>query len=153
MAARTLKMAGQHTRGEDAPHRPEDRTMSKKAKTTSEKKTAPKKSRIRVTGGEPAAPEAAATATENEPETKARKKTTLKDGKMSGLDAAAKILADAGQPLNAKKILERIQAAGLWTTNGKTPQATLYAAIIREIAAKGKDSRFTKTERGRFATA
>jgi hypothetical protein len=87
------------------------------------------------------------------PETKTRKKAARKDGKMSGLDAAAKVLTDAGQPLNANEMLERIQAAGLWKTDGKTPQATLYAAIIREIAAKGKDSRFRKTERGRFTTA
>ncbi|MBZ0172999.1 MAG: hypothetical protein K8E66_11500 [Phycisphaerales bacterium] len=41
-------------------------------------------------------------------------------------------------------------AAG-WQTSGKTPAATLYSAIIREIARKGKDARFAKTERGRFA--
>ena len=121
--------------------------MSKKAKQTSAKKNSAKKPRIRVVSGEPEVP---ATPTETAPETKTRKKAERKDGKMSGLDAAAKVLADVGQPLNAKEILERIQAAGFWKTNGKTPQATLYASIIREIAAKGKDSRFRKTERGRF---
>ena len=44
-------------------------------------------------------------------------------------------------------------AKGLWTTNGKTPEATIYAAIIREIAAKGKDARFKKVERGKFEFA
>ena len=34
--------------------------------------------------------------------------------------------------------------------NGKTPHATLYAAILREIEAGGKDARFRKTERGKF---
>jgi hypothetical protein len=124
--------------------------MSKKAKQTSAKKNAAKTPRIRVVSGEP---EAQATPTETPQEAKTRKKTERRDGMMSGLDAAAKVLADAGQPLNAKEILERIQTAGLWKTNGKTPQATLYAAIIREIAAKGKESRFSKAERGRFATA
>ena len=33
-----------------------------------------------------------------------------------------------------------------------TPEATLYAAIIREIAAKGKAARFRKVERGLFET-
>jgi hypothetical protein len=47
-------------------------------------------------------------------------------------------------------MVERMLAKGLWKTNGRTPQATLYAAIIREIAAKGKDARFHKTGRGRF---
>lgn len=32
----------------------------------------------------------------------------------------------------------------------KTPANTLYAAIIREINAKGDDGRFRKVERGKF---
>ncbi len=83
-------------------------------------------------------------------ETKAAKKTKA-DGKMSGLDAAAKVLKDAGEPLNCKTIVERAVEKGWWTTNGKTPSATVYAAILREITAKGKDARFRKTERGKFA--
>jgi hypothetical protein len=43
-------------------------------------------------------------------------------------------------------------AKKLWTSpGGKTPQATLYSAIIREIAVKAKESRFKKTDRGQFA--
>jgi hypothetical protein len=43
-------------------------------------------------------------------------------------------------------------AKSLWTTpGGKTPHATLYSAIIREIAVKGKESRFVKKDRGQFA--
>jgi hypothetical protein len=49
--------------------------------------------------------------------------------------------------------MERIAAEGLWQTNGKTPVATIYAAMIREIAAKGSASRFQKVDRGRFAAA
>ena len=33
----------------------------------------------------------------------------------------------------------------------KTPHATLYSAILREINTKGNDARFKKTERGKFA--
>ena len=44
-------------------------------------------------------------------------------------------------------------AKGLWKTSGKTPAATIYAAIIREIAAKGSESRFRKVERGKFELA
>ena len=33
----------------------------------------------------------------------------------------------------------------------KTPHATLYSAMLREISTKGKDARFKKTERGKFA--
>jgi len=70
-------------------------------------------------------------------------------GKMSGLDLAAKVLAEAGEPLNAKTIADRAIAAG-WKTNGKTPHATLYSAIIREIATKGSEARFKKADRGLF---
>ena len=70
----------------------------------------------------------------------------------SGLDLAAKALADASEPLNAKTIAERAIAAG-WATKGKTPHATLYAAMTREIATKGETSRFRKVERGMFIAA
>jgi hypothetical protein len=69
--------------------------------------------------------------------------------KLSGLNAAAEVLAKSKEPLRAKEICERAIAMG-WKTNGQTPEATLYAAMIREIAAKGKDSRFAKTDRGLF---
>jgi len=39
------------------------------------------------------------------------------------------------------------------TRAGKTPAATIYAAMIREITAKGPSSRFQKVSRGRFAAA
>jgi len=72
---------------------------------------------------------------------------------LSGLDAAAKVIADAGTPLNAKQIVERILAQGLWKTGGKTPEATLHAAISREIKLKGDAARFRKAERGLFTVA
>ena len=73
--------------------------------------------------------------------------------RLSALSAAAKVLADAGKPMRAKEMIEAASAKGLWSSpNGKTPEATLYAAIIREIAAKGKAARFRKVERGRFET-
>ncbi len=68
----------------------------------------------------------------------------------SGLDAAAEVLGKADGPLSAAEMVKRMLAKGLWRTNGKTPASTIYAAIIREIAAKGDKSRFRKTDRGRF---
>jgi hypothetical protein len=54
--------------------------------------------------------------------------------------------------MNSKQMIEAMAAKGLWTSpGGKTPHATLYSAIIREIATKGKDSRFVKKDRGQFA--
>jgi hypothetical protein len=66
------------------------------------------------------------------------------------LTLAADVLKDAKAPMDCKTIVEKVLAKGLWQTKGKTPAATLYAAIIREIAAKGKETRFHKTDRGMF---
>lgn len=72
--------------------------------------------------------------------------------KLSAIDAAAKVLGEKGQPMNCKEMIEAMAAKKLWTSpGGKTPHATLYSAILREIATKGKDARFKKTERGKFA--
>ena len=71
----------------------------------------------------------------------------------SGLDAAARVLAEAGEPMGCKAMVETALAKGYWKTGGKTPAATIHAAIIREIAKKGETSRFVKTERGKFALA
>ncbi len=75
------------------------------------------------------------------------------DRPMSGLDAAANVLADAGKPMRIGEVMEVIQKKGLWASKGKTPAATIFAAMIREISAKGADSRFIKKERGLFAAA
>jgi hypothetical protein len=96
------------------------------------------------------APETSVTEPAPAAEPKARKKAERKDGTMSGLDAAAKVLADAGEPLNCKTIVDWAIDKELWKTDGKTPSATIYAAIIREIQKKGDASRFAKAERGKF---
>ena len=69
---------------------------------------------------------------------------------LSGLDAAAKVLEEADEPLSCKAIVERAFAAGYWQSEGKTPAATIYAAILREIQKKGDEARFRKVERGKF---
>ena len=83
---------------------------------------------------------------------KAKSKPGKRAG-MSGLDAAAKVLADNGKPMTTHEIAEVAIKRGLWSTNGKTPHATLYSAIIREIATRGSTARFRKTERGHFSIA
>jgi len=66
------------------------------------------------------------------------------------LDAAAKVLASAKEPMNCQALIEAMAAKKLWSSpGGKTPAQTLYAAISREINEKGKESRFKKTDRGR----
>ncbi|MCC6319883.1 MAG: winged helix-turn-helix domain-containing protein [Phycisphaerales bacterium] len=74
-----------------------------------------------------------------------------KPKRVSALDAAAQVLAASEVPMRAKEMIAQMEAKGLWKSpGGKTPEATLYAAIIREIAAKGTAARFKKHERGVF---
>jgi hypothetical protein len=88
----------------------------------------------------------------------ATKKTKAKkaDGKQkpkrtSALDAAAEVLKKASKPLRSQEMITAMAEQGLWTSpGGKTPHATLYAAIIREIRDKGEAARFRKIERGQF---
>jgi len=69
----------------------------------------------------------------------------------SALDAAHAVLLKAGGAMASKELIVAMADQGLWQSpGGKTPWATLYAAISREIALKGKDSRFKKIERGKF---
>jgi hypothetical protein len=77
---------------------------------------------------------------------------TPKPKRVSALDAAAQVLASANEPMRAKDLIAAMQTKGLWTSpGGKTPEATLYAAMTREITVKGRESRFKKVERGLFA--
>jgi hypothetical protein len=81
-----------------------------------------------------------------------KKPKAAKPKRMSALDAAAKVLQESGEPMNAQALIAAMAAKGYWTSpGGKTPHATLYAAITREIAVKGTESRFAKASKGHFA--
>jgi HB1, ASXL, restriction endonuclease HTH domain len=83
---------------------------------------------------------------------KAKKEKPAKPKKVSALDAAARLLGETGTAMTTKEMIEAMAAKGYWTSpGGQTPHATLYSAILRELSAKGKDARFKKTERGKFA--
>ena len=57
--------------------------------------------------------------------------------KLSLLKAAAQVLKESGTAMNTKEILAKVQEQGLWSPKaGKTPENTLYAAILREINTK-----------------
>jgi hypothetical protein len=77
-----------------------------------------------------------------------------KEKRVGLVDAAILILHEAGnKPMNVKDIVEAILAKKLWSTTGKTPAATLYSSILREIQKKGSEARFKKVDRGQFALA
>ena len=70
--------------------------------------------------------------------------------RLSCVAAALKVLSESSEPMNTPELITAMEAKGYWTSpGGKTPHATLYSAILRDIA-KGDDSKFVKTERGRF---
>jgi hypothetical protein len=72
--------------------------------------------------------------------------------KLSALDAAAKVLAETRTPMSCQELIGAMAVKGYWTSpGGKTPAATLYSAMLREIATKGDQARFIKTGRGHFA--
>ena len=71
---------------------------------------------------------------------------------LSQIEAAIQILGKSKNPMNCVTMVEAMQVQGLWSTpGGATPEATLYASILREINGKGKDARFKKVDRGLFA--
>ncbi|HYH69230.1 MAG TPA: winged helix-turn-helix domain-containing protein [Urbifossiella sp.] len=81
-------------------------------------------------------------------------RTPPAEGKLSALAAAAKVLAEAGTALTCKELVGVMAAKGYWTSpGGKTPEATLHAAISTEIKKKGDAARFRKAAPGRFAAA
>ena len=71
--------------------------------------------------------------------------------KLSALDAAAKVLGESKEPMNTKSMIEAMASKGYWKSpGGKTPHATLYSAILREIDSKGVEARFKKSDRCLF---
>jgi hypothetical protein len=62
------------------------------------------------------------------------------------LDAAVRVLQEAGKPMQCDEIVKVALAKGYWQTKGATPGATLYAAVLRECAAKGAKARFRRAE-------
>ena len=126
-------------------------------KTTSvqpEAQTQTPESEATVATGTPAE----ATAPETAKPAKARKapkaKQEAKPKKLSAIDAAARVLGETGEPMNCQDMIKAMAEKGYWTSpGGKTPAATLYSVILRELQTKGNEARFKKTERGKFAGA
>jgi HB1, ASXL, restriction endonuclease HTH domain len=100
----------------------------------------------------PATSSAEAPATAPEASSAPPAKERAKSGKLSALDAAAKILEEMGQPMTCQEMIDAMAKKGYWSSpGGRTPAATLYSAILRELKTKGDACRFVKTERGKFA--
>ncbi len=70
---------------------------------------------------------------------------------MNVKDAAIQVLRQAGSALSARDISERILAAGLWKTRGKTPHATVTAQLSIDIKKRGAESPFVRVGPNTYA--
>jgi len=112
------------------------------------------KSKGRSPAAMPAPVEAAAAEPRSAPSAKRRTggHGPASSAKLSALDAAARVLEESGQPMTCAAMITAMADKGYWTSPaGKTPAATLYSGILRELNSKGEASRFRKTGRGQFA--
>ena len=115
------------------------------------KKTATTKTATRTAGKSVKRP--SSKAREIKPRAKATTAKKEKATKLSAIDAAAKVLAESKEPLTTKQMIEQMAKRKLWVSpGGKTPERTLYSAVLREINTRGKEARFQKTERGKFTS-
>ena len=98
-------------------------------------------------------PDAMQEPTPSQPATEVESTDTSQTKRVSALDAAERVLAEASEPMNCRQLIETMTEKDYWHPKkaGKTPQNTLHAAICKEIKIKGADSRFEKVGRGQFA--
>jgi len=79
-----------------------------------------------------------------------------KEKKLSLFSAAVRVLENApgDKSCSAGELVREVVAQGLWTPGkGKTPDLTLYAAILRDIATKEFPRIVRAEQRGKFKLA
>ncbi len=64
------------------------------------------------------------------------------------LEAAKRVLEEAGRPLSAREITEAALSKGYWQTSGLTPDQTVHSRLATSL--KSPDSPFVRTAPGRF---
>lgn len=67
------------------------------------------------------------------------------------LDAAHKVLSETKKAMTTREIVAACRENGYWTSSAATPWQTLNAALNRDIAANGTQSRFVKKNRGLYS--
>lgn len=67
------------------------------------------------------------------------------------LDSVQHLLREAGRPMSSRELAALLMQRGLWSTQGKTPDATVSARVYMDIKKHGERSRFIKSGKGRFA--
>jgi hypothetical protein len=128
---------------------------AQKTKNTKTANAKPKKTSGAKDSGTKNTPQTTSGGTSTQPQSPAKPATRVtkppREKRMSALDAAARVLATSDQPMRCTELIAEMQKRELWKSpGGKTPEATLHAAITREIATKGDAARFKKVDRGMF---
>ena len=122
--------------------------MATKTKTTT------KASSAKTTTKKAASPKAAKPAAKAKGAAKGATNKTPVTGKLSQIAAAERVLAEANEPMTCQAMVEAMLANGYWSSpGGKTPEATLYASLLRQIRDKGAEATFVKVGRGLFGLA
>ena len=126
--------------------------MSRKKTTTTKRNTRPAAKPVasaKAARSPKSKPAEAKPATAPKADAEAAKPAESKEAKvrkLSLLSAAAAVLAESDEPLNCRRMIDLAKERGLWTPGaGKTPEQTLYSAIMREIRDKGDAARFRKS--------
>ena len=132
--------------------------MTKSTKTKTSTSTSPTKGATRAKASKATtSPNSAKNATRanDAPLVQTKRAMKVTAPKLSAMKAAVKVLAKAPEEgMSTKDMIEAMRKQRLWTSpNGKTPEASLYAGITREIAKKGDEARFRKVAKGRFVLA
>jgi HB1, ASXL, restriction endonuclease HTH domain len=69
---------------------------------------------------------------------------------MNTVDAAYKVLQEAGKPLHPAEIARRMVQSQLWVTSDKTAENTVSRDINQEIMHRGKRARFVRLGDGMY---
>jgi restriction system protein len=67
---------------------------------------------------------------------------------MTVLEAAKKVLEEAGAPLHVRDLTATMLAKGYWSTQGLTPEATVQARLAMDIKTRAGTSAFTRSAPG-----
>ena len=121
------------------------------AKTTTSRKPAAKRP-TRAKAAKPAPSPKATPAAPQTPGTAATGPAAPPPKRMTCLDAAHAVLVRLNKPMRVRDLVEQMIDRELWSSPaGLTPESTLAAAIGRDIAKRGAESRFRRVDRGYFA--
>jgi len=71
-------------------------------------------------------------------------------GEGTALAVAEVVLREVGKALTCQEMVEVMVGSGRWKTNGKTPDATLYVTLTRDIGKYGEGSPFVKVGKKSF---